>query len=300
LKPDAVLATNTSSLSVVQLSQSLARSNSFLGLHFFNPVDKMPLVEIVANPKTDKSATARATSFVLQLGKIPVTVKDSPGFLVNRILSCYLAEAARLAEERVPMNWLEEAAVDFGMPMGPMSVMDEVGMDVANMVAQSLHQAFGERLLPPQSLTDALNIGFIGRKSGRGVFIWQADKKTVFNPQLQNEPLNMVVLEEKASQEKCQELAEAMILPMVDEAARCLEEKVVRKAREIDLCMVMGLGFPPFRGGLLRYADSLGLDRVIERLRWLYSRRGPKRQVSDYLLRLAEQKRGFYSRNSED
>lgn len=299
MKPDAVLATNTSSLSVVQLSQSLTSSNCFLGLHFFNPVDKMPLVEIIANPKTDKSAIARATSFVLQLGKIPVTVKDSPGFLVNRILSCYVAEAARLAEERVPINWLEEAAVDFGMPMGPMSVMDEVGIDVAHVVAQSLHKAFGERMLAPQSLEHALNLGFVGRKSGRGVFIWQADKKTVYNPQLQDE-LNMVVSEGKPSKEQCQELAQAMILPMVDEAARCLEEKVVRKAREIDLCMVMGLGFPPFRGGLLRYADSIGLPCVIERLRFLYSRRGPKRQVSDYLLRLAEQNRGFYSRNSED
>jgi 3-hydroxyacyl-CoA dehydrogenase/enoyl-CoA hydratase/3-hydroxybutyryl-CoA epimerase len=177
--------------------------------------------------------------------------------------------------------------------------MDEVGIDVANMVAQSLHKAFGDRLRPPQSLAHALSIGFVGKKSGRGVYIWQQEKKTVFNPQLQDE-LNMVVSEEKAGPERCQQLAEAMILPMVDEAARCLDEKVVRKAREIDLCMVMGLGFPPFRGGLLRYADSLGIDYVIERLRFLYSQRGPERVVSDYLLRLAEQKRGFYSRNSED
>jgi 3-hydroxyacyl-CoA dehydrogenase/enoyl-CoA hydratase/3-hydroxybutyryl-CoA epimerase len=298
LQADTLLATNTSSLSVAELSQGLERPNNFIGLHFFNPVDKMPLVEVVACPKTDKAATAKATAFVHQLDKIPVSVKDSPGFLVNRILSCYLSEMARLAEERVPMNWLEEAAIDFGMPMGPLSVMDEVGMDVAHMVAKSLHQAFGDRLLPPDSLGQALSIGFIGKKSGRGVFIWQGDKKQNFNPQLQSD-LNMVVLEEKATPEMCKELAEAMILPMVDEAARCLDEKVVRRAREIDLCMVMGLGFPAFRGGLLRYADSLGIDNLISKLRALYQKRGPSRSVSDYLLRLAEQKRGFYSRNEE-
>lgn len=300
MNPESILATNTSSLSVTKLASAVAYPANFVGLHFFNPVDKMPLVELVANPQTDKLAMARATALIHQLGKMPIVVKDSAGFLVNRLLSCYLADAARLAsEQKMPVNWIEEAATDFGMPMGPMALLDEVGLDLANMVAHALSSAFGDRFAPPDSLAKALSVGMVGKKTGRGVYLWEDDKKLEFNPQLHDD-IGIEISSEKIDPTFSEELAQIMILPMVDEAARCLDEKIVRRAREIDLCMVMGLGFPPFRGGLLRYADGLGIDTVIEKLESIYKRGGSQRSVSDYMKRLADQNRGFYSRSADE
>jgi len=296
-RPEAVIASNTSSLSISAFKKSVSENVSLVGMHFFHPVDKMPLVEVIAPSGTNKSAIAQVTAFLSKLGKTPVTVKDSPCFLVNRLLYCYLVEAARIAAEKTPINWVEEAAIDFGMPMGPMALLDEVGLDVSNMVAKALEKAFGERMAAPPELDEAMRIGMIGKKTGRGIYSWdESGKKLGFDKRI-TENIGLVVTDTKVDKELAKKLTMRMILPMIDEAARCLEEKVVRRPREIDLCMVMGVGFPPFRGGLLRYADALGLDKVIEGLKELYSH-SPKRSISPYLIKLASENRGFYTRST--
>jgi 3-hydroxyacyl-CoA dehydrogenase/enoyl-CoA hydratase/3-hydroxybutyryl-CoA epimerase len=297
-KDDCVYATNTSSLSVAEIARDLPNKQNFLGLHFFHPVDRMQLVEVVVHPDTSREAQARAAALIAKLGKIPMFVKDSPTFLVNRLLYCYLSQAARLAANGVPMNWLEDAAIDFGMPMGPMALLDEVGLDVANRVAQTLCEAFGERMTPPEQLARALSIGMVGKKTGSGIYLWDATgKRGAFDPRITDD-LKLKISDDKPDQATCQKLAEEMILPMVDEAARCLESKVVRRAREIDLCMIIGMGFPAFRGGLLHYADSLGIDRCIERLDEIFAAGAPTRFVSPYLLKMKEENKVFYPRSS--
>ncbi len=302
VKAGTVVASNTSSLSITTFKKNAPDSLTIVGTHFFHPVDKMPLVEVIAPAGTSKSAIAQVTGFISKLGKTPVTVKDSPCFLVNRLLYCYLVEAARIMVEKTPINWVEEAAIEFGMPMGPMALMDEVGLDVANMVATALETAFGERMQAPIELDQALKLGMVGKKTGQGIYSWDdSGKRLGFDPRL-TENLGLVLTDTKVDKELAKKLTLRMILPMVDEAARCLEEKVVRRAREIDLCMVLGMGFPPFRGGLLRYADSLGLDKVVAELEALYAPRdqAPKRSVSQYLTRLASENRGFYARSASD
>jgi 3-hydroxyacyl-CoA dehydrogenase/enoyl-CoA hydratase/3-hydroxybutyryl-CoA epimerase len=297
VSPEAVIASNTSSLSISSFKKDLPASLQLVGMHFFHPVDKMPLVEVIAAPDTSKKALAQVTGFLTKVGKTPVSVKDSPCFLVNRLLYCYLVEAARIAVEKIPINWVEEAAIEFGMPMGPMALLDEVGLDIANMVAKALEKAFGERMSAPKELHEALELGMVGKKTGRGIYSWDATGKRLgFDPNL-TENLGLIVSTTKVEKELGKALTMRMILPMVDEAARCLEEKVVRRPREIDLCMVMGMGFPPFRGGLLRYADQLGLKNVVSELEILYGK-DENRQISSHLLRLASENRGFYTRSA--
>jgi 3-hydroxyacyl-CoA dehydrogenase/enoyl-CoA hydratase/3-hydroxybutyryl-CoA epimerase len=300
-RPDCVIATNTSSFAIGKLADNLAENKqNFLGMHFFHPVDKMPLVELIGHAGTNRESMARAAGLICQLGKTPVTVKDSPSFLVNRLVSCYLGQAARFCLDNVPLNWVEDVATDFGMPMGPYTLADEIGLDVAYNVAVSLQKVLGERMAPPAVLKQMLDIGLVGRKTGRGIYGWDANGKRInFDPGL-FDLLPCKVSDQKMTPPELQALTERLILPMIDEAARCLEEKVVRRPREIDLCVVLGMGFPPFRGGLLRYADTLGAQNVIDRLEKIYSREPWEIEVSAHLRKLAAEGRGFYTRGSGD
>lgn len=291
LKDGCVLATITSSLTVNALKEKLAANTPLVAIHFFHPVERMQLVEIASE---SKAAISKASAFISKLSKIPVYVKDSPCFLVNRLLCCYLLEAARLAEARVPLNWLEDAALEFGMPMGPLDLLDEVGLDVAVMVAEALNAAHGDRILLPKVLTRVKELGIKGKKSEAGIY--QRDetgKKLGFDPRLV-EQLNLVVSPERPSEEKIQELCARMILPMVDEAARCLEEKIVRRPREIDVATILGIGFPPFRGGLLKYADNYGAAELFSELKNVYAQTEPKRSVSKVIEKMAHDGGSFY------
>lgn len=283
VKKDAVLATITSSLSIADMKEQIQTEAPLIGVHFFYPVEKMPLVEVAAQPSASRAALGKVSGFIAELGKIPVYVKDSPCFLVNRLLCCYLLEAARLAESGVPLAWLETAALDFGMPMGPLALLDEVGLDVSVMVAETLNLKFGERATLPLVLTKVKQSGFKGKKAGMGIYEWdETGKRKGFNPGL-IKMLQLNTSDTTASPDELTRLAKRMILPMVDEAARCLEEKVVRRAREIDLATILGIGFPPFRGGLLKYADSLGSSHVLAELEYIYAQATPIRTVSDTL-----------------
>jgi 3-hydroxyacyl-CoA dehydrogenase/enoyl-CoA hydratase/3-hydroxybutyryl-CoA epimerase len=257
---DTILATNTSALPVSELAAGTRRPERVLGLHFFNPVHRMQLVEIVAAQQTSPEVLQRALRFVQQIGKLPVIVKDSPGFLVNRVLMPYLLEAGNLFDAGASITDLDEAMLDFGMPMGPMTLLDEVGIDVSLHVAQILAAHYGDRMTVPEMLNKMIQAGLIGRKAGRGYYLHQKGKSPKLNPQANGYRSGITL---HASRFTLHELQERMVLLMVNEAARCLEEQIVSEPSEVDFAMIMGTGFAPFRGGLLRYADSLGAANLI-------------------------------------
>jgi len=283
LPPHAVLLTNTSSLDVDQMAARLAHPSRLAGLHFFNPVDRMPLVEVIVGARTSSAARDTALALARRLGKTPVVVKNAPGFLVNRILMPYLNEALHLFRQGVTIEALDRAMVDFGMPMGPLRLLDEIGLDVADKVSHILGAAFGDRVDPAGVLEPMVQGGRLGRKSKLGFYRYRAREITA-DPAvypLADRPARDVITQGPAA------WCERMTLAMVNEAARCLEESVVDSPAHVDLAMILGTGFPPFRGGLLRYADTLGLARVAERLQALEREQGARFAPCSLVLRMA-------------
>ena len=255
---ETILATNTSALSVSEIAATVHRPERVVGLHFFNPVHRMQLVEIVAAKQTAPEVLQRTLQFVQRIGKLPVVVQDSPGFVVNRILMPYLIEAGNLFEAGASITDLDEAMLDFGMPMGPMRLLDEVGTDVSLHVAQTLAVAFGDRLKIPAHLGEMIKAGLLGRKNGRGYYRHEKSKREA-RP---NPGVAVYVNNEQARMLSRDELRERMVLLMVNEAARCVEERIVNEPADVDFAMIMGTGFAPFRGGPLRHADSTGIGKI--------------------------------------
>jgi 3-hydroxyacyl-CoA dehydrogenase len=290
MRPDAVLATNTSSLSVDVLAGGLERPERFCGLHFFNPVHRMPLVEVVRGRKTSDAAMATAVTFARRLGKTPAVVNDAPGFVVNRLLMPYLREAMHLLEEGYSVPDIDGAMRRFGMPMGPFEVVDEVGIDVASKVAKILSQAFPDRMTPSPALEKLVAAGRLGRKTGHGFYRHRGRKREP-DPDLRA----FLGLERERSGPTPDTLGDRMMLAMINEAARCLEEGVAADAGVVDLAMVFGAGFPPFRGGPLRYADAVGLQKVESQLTALRAERGERFAPSRLLSKLAREGGRFTS-----
>lgn len=255
---DTILATNTSALPVSELATATRHPERVIGLHFFNPVHRMQLVEVVVGRQTSHEVLQRALRFVQQIGKLPVVVKDSPGFLVNRILMPYLIEAGNLFEAGASAAELDAAMLDFGMPMGPMTLLDEVGLDVALHVARSLAGNYPDRLTLPETLTKMVDAGLLGRKNGRGFYLHRKGK----SPQ-PNQQTDSFVRSQATAALSRKELQERMVLLMINEAARCLEEQIVTEPGQVDFAMIMGTGFAPFRGGPLRYADTVGAATLV-------------------------------------
>ncbi|MCA9802324.1 MAG: enoyl-CoA hydratase/isomerase family protein [Cyanobacteria bacterium HKST-UBA02] len=290
-----ILATNTSSFSIAEIAAFSNRPENILGLHFFSPVDRMPLVEVITHEGTDAGVQRRATGLIGRLGKVPIVVKDSPGFLVNRLLCIFLLEASRMLDEKVPLNWIDSVSTKFGMPMGAFELCDELGWGLITSVARLLHEKFGERMLPPAVMDRAMTMGIDGKKTNAGCYLWEDSNRKLSINQDFIEKADVRTSDEPVEEAKALEIQDRLILPMIDEAARCLEEKVVRKARDIDLAIIIGAGFPPFRGGLLRYADELGIDYVVQGLERIYANHEPKRSVSSMLLEMQQAGRKFYS-----
>lgn len=293
-KPEAIIATNTSSLSVTEMAEAHPRPENFLGMHFFNPVDKMPLVEVIRGPKTSDVATATIFELAKKMGKTPVVVKDGPGFLVNRLLMPYMIEAMFLLQDGMSIEVVDRYYTHtFGMPMGPFRLMDEVGLDVCVKVVKIFKKSLGERIEVPK-LIDALHDSKrLGKKSGRGFYLYD-DKgqqlsvdKSVYGELGLSAPSNP--LDEK-------ECLERGVFVMINEASLALiEDRIVNAPQDVDLAMIMGTGFPPFRGGLLKYADSLGSQYIAQELEVYASKCGPRFRPSQPLANLAKNNRKFYS-----
>ncbi|MEO5988752.1 MAG: 3-hydroxyacyl-CoA dehydrogenase NAD-binding domain-containing protein [Candidatus Eisenbacteria bacterium] len=279
LRPDAVIATNTSSLSVDALGEGLKHPERFVGFHFFNPVHKMPLLEVVRGARTSDAALVTAVAFARRLGKTPVVVKDSPGFVVNRVLMPYLREAMHLLEEGYGVAEIDMAMKRFGMPMGPFEVVDEVGLDVAHKVGAVLTHAFPTRMAESQMLVKLVESGRLGRKNGRGFYVHQGRRRT-----LDASVRGLLGLQAERRARSSDLLAERMVLAMINESARCVEERIVTEAGHVDLALVFGAGFPPFRGGPLRYADTIGLPHVVQRLKALEAEQGARFIPCEWLI----------------
>jgi 3-hydroxyacyl-CoA dehydrogenase / enoyl-CoA hydratase / 3-hydroxybutyryl-CoA epimerase len=287
----AVLASNTSSLSIAGIGARTPNPGRVVGMHFFNPVHKMPLVEVIAPEGSDPSAVNTVFSFTRKLGKTPILVKDAPGFLVNRLLMFYSVEAQWLLDEGYRVEDLDRAMTGWGMPVGPMVLMDEVGIDVATKVAHILHEAFSDRLPLPRWLDRLVEDGRLGTKNGRGIYRYEDGERKDPDPTA----YALLGLQPRVQNPDPNAIADRMVLPMVNEAARCLEEGIVRSAGDLDLALIFGTGFPPFRGGLCRWADQEGLGRIIATLERLESGVGDRFQPSEALRATAEAG-GFYAR----
>lgn len=284
-----ILATNTSALSVTEMAQETKNPSRVIGLHFFNPVHRMPLVEIVTTPMTSKETIVTTLQLAQRLGKIPILVKDSCGFIVNRILLAYVNEAGRIYEECGQLAPIDELMTDFGMPMGPFTLSDEVGLDVGVKVLHVLEDGLGARFKPVEIFEKVFAEGLLGKKSGKGFYIRGKTKEP-------NGEVSELLGHRRFSRFKNEEYRKRMIHIMVNEAARCLEEKIVDDAGAVDIGMIFGAGFPAFRGGLLRYADTIGIDRILRELEQLsQDLKADRFHPCLYLLDLRDQKKRFYS-----
>jgi 3-hydroxyacyl-CoA dehydrogenase/enoyl-CoA hydratase/3-hydroxybutyryl-CoA epimerase len=291
VREDCVLASNTSSLSIQGIGARTPHPERVVGMHFFNPVHKMPLVEVIAAEGSAPWAVNTVFDFTRKLGKTPVLVKDTPGFLVNRLLMFYSAEAMWLLDEGYRIEDLDRTMTAWGMPVGPMALTDEVGIDVATKVAHILRDAFGDRLPMPGWLDRMPEHKRLGTKNQSGFYRYEGRQRKDPDPTV----YTLLGLHPTVESPDPGHIADRMVLPMVNEAARCLEESVVRTAGELDLALIFGTGFPPFRGGLCRWADQEGLDRILATLERLESLVGERFRPSE-ALRATAAAGGFYAR----
>ena len=299
---DTILATNTSSLSVSEMAEGLSHPERVVGMHFFNPVKKMPLVEVVRGEKTSDEVVAEVAALALSLGKTPVVTKDVAGFLVNRILGPYLDEAVRLFLEGADPVRVDKLMLDFGMPMGPFALIDEVGFDIAVHAAEGLKEAYGERMTPSEGMTEMLTPERLGKKTGWGFYRHSAQVGEKKQKPVISTDLSKYQSGAAAKMLDDGQIVDRLVLSVVNEAARCMSEKVVETPSELDLATVFGTGFAPFRGGLLRYADSVGSNEIVRKLEEIcqqpdvVAREGgvAKFTPAPFLRELAEENRGFH------
>jgi 3-hydroxyacyl-CoA dehydrogenase/enoyl-CoA hydratase/3-hydroxybutyryl-CoA epimerase len=290
-KTSAIFATNTSTIPITDIAAKATRPDQVVGMHFFNPVDKMPLVEVIRGAKTSDVAAVTIASLARKLGKTVVYCNDGPGFVVNRILGPYMNESGFLLQEGNSIESIDKSMTDFGMPMGPLMLLDEVGIDVAAKVSQILGAAFASRMGETSKVVDALYAdGRYGKKNGKGVYKYVNGKRTTPDPAVYK-----LVGVSRPHPVDARNAVERMIFAMVNEAALILEERIVGSAGELDLAMIMGTGFPPFRGGLLRYADALGVPYILARLDELSTKVGARFKASLPLRTLAETDGKFYT-----
>jgi 3-hydroxyacyl-CoA dehydrogenase / enoyl-CoA hydratase / 3-hydroxybutyryl-CoA epimerase len=290
LDPSAVYASNTSTIPITRIAEAARHPERVLGMHFFSPVHRMPLLEVVVTPATSRQAAVTAVAYGKRLGKTVIVVNDGPGFYTTRTLSAYMSEAGRLLDEGAAVETIDEALVDFGFPVGPITLLDEVGIDVGGRVASVLSDAFGPRMTPPESMRRVVVAGRTGRKGSSGFYRYAANgaKGPV------DSSVYSVIGGERRQIDKA-EIVDRCVLAMLNEAARCLEEGILRSPRDGDIGAVFGVGFPPFRGGPFRYMDSTGVSRVVERLEDLNVRFAKRFEPARLLLDMAAAGRSFYS-----
>ncbi|GDY02493.1 fatty acid oxidation complex subunit alpha [Planctomycetota bacterium] len=282
LPADAIIATNTSSLPVFAMAETVPNPERVVGIHFFNPPEKMPLIEVIRGKHTSDAAVATACRLAVRLGKFPIVVQDTPGFLVNRCLAPYLNEASRLLLEGNEPEFIDRVMLDFGMPMGPCRLLDEVGFDVATKVSEVMSKAFASRMQPTPLFAAMVEKKALGKKSGGGIYAVRGNRPGPGVQVIERLRKERGMPTRQASRS---EVLQRLIYPMIDEAYRCLDEKIVAAEQDLDLGLVMGIGFPPFLGGVTGFAQREGLKTIVLALDELARKTDPRFQPSDGLRR---------------
>ncbi len=288
---EVIFATNTSSIPIADIAAKSKRPENVIGLHYFSPVEKMPLLEIIKSDKTSNEVIATSVEFGKQQGKTVIVVKDGAGFYVNRILAPYMNEAGRLVAEGVAIERIDKALVNAGFPVGPMTLLDEVGIDVATKVAPILENAFGERMQPPTMFSKLKDDDRKGRKNGKGFYRYDVKgkgKKPV------DESIYSVLGVTPNNNISDEEIVERCLLMMVNEAVMCLDDDIIRSPRDGDIGAIFGIGFPPFLGGPFRYADSYGIDKLVAQLNKLSERYGERFKPAKLLVEKSESNASFH------
>jgi len=292
MRPNAILASNTSTIPITTLAEKLKHPERFAGLHFFNPVRKMPLVEVIRGRQTSDETVATLVAYAKRLGKSPIVVADGPGFLVNRLLLPYMNEAVLLLLQGVSPKAIDRAAKNFGLPMGPLELFDVVGLDTAQHAGRTMHEAFPDRVVESPLIGNLVAAGRLGQKSGAGFYSYRNKRKRAEpDPDLEEFVRPLLSSGSKLSEEQ---IADRLILPMLLEATRVLEDKIAKDARDVDLGLIYGIGFPPFRGGLLFWADTLGAAAILKRLE-PYQSLGARYEPTALLQQLARDGKKFYN-----
>lgn len=291
MAPDAVYASNTSTIPIARIAEAAVHPERLLGMHFFSPVHRMPLLEVIVTTDTDKQAVVTAVEYGRALGKTVIVVRDGPGFYTTRTLSAYMNEAGLLLDEGTAIEPIDRALVEFGFPVGPITLLDEVGIDVGGKVGLVLGEAFGDRMAPSQALSRVVESGRTGRKGRSGFYRYDAKGKkgpvdsSVYPLFDGGHGLNPI---------PGGEIVERCVLAMVNEAVHCLQEGILRSPRDGDIGAVFGIGFPPFRGGPFRYIDSVGADEVVRRLEDLQGRNASRFRPAELLMDVARARQRFY------
>ena len=288
-----IFASNTSSLPIAQIAALAARPENVIGLHYFSPVDKMPLVEVIAHEATSAQTIATTVAFARKQGKTPIVVKDGAGFYVNRILALYMNEAANILLEGEPVEKIDKALVKFGFPVGPVTLLDEVGIDVGAKISPILTTELGERFAAPAAFDKLLADGRKGKKTEKGFYLYGKNGKK--GKKLVDESVYSVLGVTPAPRLNRDEISSRCVVQMLNEAVRCLDEGIIASARDGDIGAIFGIGFPPFLGGPFRYIDQLGAADLVAQLRNLESRFGSRFAPAPLLVTMAEQQQRFYN-----
>ena len=288
---NTIFATNTSSIPITKIAEGAKKPEKVVGLHYFSPVEKMPLVEIISTDKTEDWVIATCVELAKKQGKTPIVVNDGAGFYVNRILAPYINEAGILLSEGVAIEKLDKAMVQAGFPVGPITLLDEVGIDVATKVAPILEDAFGERMATPKAFEKLKDDDRKGKKNKRGFYKYDGSSKG----KEVDESVYSVLGVSPDKHVDAKEIAERGLLLMANEAARCLDENIIRSARDGDIGAIFGIGFPPFHGGPFRYMDSLGVDKVVERLEHYQKLHGDRFAPAEVLVKMKSNSESFHS-----
>jgi 3-hydroxyacyl-CoA dehydrogenase/enoyl-CoA hydratase/3-hydroxybutyryl-CoA epimerase len=284
-----IFASNTSSLPIGQIAAKAARPENVIGLHYFSPVDKMPLAEIIAHEKTSEQTISTTVALAKRQGKTPIVVKDQAGFYVNRILAPYMNEAAVILLAGEPIEKLDKALVKFGFPVGPIQLLDEVGIDIGAKIGPILQAELGERFSPPAAFEQLIKDGRLGKKVKKGFYQYKGSK----NKQVDKSVYSLLNITEN-SQLSSEYITQRCVYMMLNEAVRCLDEGIIRNARDGDIGAIFGIGFPPFLGGPFRYIDTIGADTIVKRMNEWQSSLGERFAPCEKLVAMAENNQTFY------
>ena len=287
-----IFASNTSSLPIGQIAANAKRPENVIGLHYFSPVDKMPLAEIIAHEKTSDQTISTTVAFAKKQGKTPIVVKDKAGFYINRILAPYMNEAAMLLLSGEPIDKIDKALVKFGFPVGPMQLLDEVGIDVGAKIGPILQAELGERFAAPKAFDKLINDGRLGKKSNKGFYLY--GKKAKKGKKQVDESIYNLLSIKPSGKLNDHAIAQRCIYMMLNEAARCLDEGIIRNARDGDIGTIFGIGFPPFLGGPFKYIDKVGAKPIVAQLTQWASEHGERFKPCSALIEMAEQGSTYY------